>query len=192
MPPPLAPRSYINGKPFVVREAERPFSNLEYTGIDRERVEGMEARLKQDVLAEVGCGAAWGCCRLAACRSLQVAGKLVEGMEAGMMQEVPGEVGCRAGVSSGLLLMRCGAKCSGAARGHPELFLSAISQLKSAQAAKQHLLSHLQAAQYGNQILVAHEDDAFQVRGACCGALAGWLLPVQVWAMQSCAAFVLP
>lgn len=54
-PPCLAThvRSYINGKPFVVREAERPFSNLEYTGIDRERVEGMEARLKQDVLAEV-------------------------------------------------------------------------------------------------------------------------------------------
>ena len=47
-------RSYINGKPFVVREAERPFSNLEYTGIDRARVEGMEARLKADVLQEVG------------------------------------------------------------------------------------------------------------------------------------------
>lgn len=30
--PLLAPPSYINGKPFVVREAERPFSNLEYTG----------------------------------------------------------------------------------------------------------------------------------------------------------------
>lgn len=48
--------SYINGKPFVVREAERPFSNLEYTGIDRARVEGMEARLKADVLQEVGPG----------------------------------------------------------------------------------------------------------------------------------------
>ncbi|KAL4440251.1 hypothetical protein ABPG75_003252 [Micractinium tetrahymenae] len=46
------PVIYINGKPFVVREAERPFSNLEYTGIDRQRVEGMEARLKADVLAE--------------------------------------------------------------------------------------------------------------------------------------------
>ena len=43
---------------------------------------------------------------------------------------------------------------------------SAISQLKSVQSAKQHSLSHLQATQYGNQILVAHEDDAFQVRGA--------------------------
>ncbi len=51
--------SYINGKPFVVREAERPFSNLEYTGIDRERVESMEARLKQDVLAEVGGRGSW-------------------------------------------------------------------------------------------------------------------------------------
>ncbi|PSC67685.1 paladin isoform X1 [Micractinium conductrix] len=46
------PVVYINGKPFVVREAERPFSNLEYTGIDRARVEGMEARLKADVLQE--------------------------------------------------------------------------------------------------------------------------------------------
>ena len=45
---------YINGRPFVVREADKPFANLEYTGIDRERVEGMEARLKQDVLLEVG------------------------------------------------------------------------------------------------------------------------------------------
>ena len=55
-------RSYINGKPFVVREAERPFSNLEYTGIDRQRLESMEARLKQDVLQEVGegCGGALG------------------------------------------------------------------------------------------------------------------------------------
>ena len=53
-PPPC--RSYINGKPFVVRESERPFSNLEYTGIGRARVEGMEARLKQDVLQEVGWG----------------------------------------------------------------------------------------------------------------------------------------
>jgi hypothetical protein len=53
-PPPSPPCSYINGKPFVVRESERPFSNLEYTGIDRQRVEGMEARLKEDVLLEVG------------------------------------------------------------------------------------------------------------------------------------------
>ena len=46
------PLLYINGSPFVVREAERPFANLEYSGIDRGRVEGMEARLKQDALAE--------------------------------------------------------------------------------------------------------------------------------------------
>eukprot|EP00850_Spirogloea_muscicola_P022112 SM000277S10347 [mRNA] locus=s277:33301:42396:- [translate_table: standard] len=43
---------YINGRPFVLREVERPFSNLEYTGIDRARVEEMESRLKQDVLDE--------------------------------------------------------------------------------------------------------------------------------------------
>lgn len=46
------PVLYINGRPFVVREADKPFANLEYTGIDRERVESMEARLKQDVLQE--------------------------------------------------------------------------------------------------------------------------------------------
>ncbi|GAB4814185.1 hypothetical protein N2152v2_001231 [Parachlorella kessleri] len=46
------PVIYINGRPFVVREADKPFANLEYTGIDRERVEAMEARLKQDVLQE--------------------------------------------------------------------------------------------------------------------------------------------
>jgi Inositol hexakisphosphate len=46
------PVLYINGRPFVVREADKPFANLEYTGIDRDRVEDMEARLKADVLAE--------------------------------------------------------------------------------------------------------------------------------------------
>ncbi|KAF1002509.1 uncharacterized protein LOC141701120 [Apium graveolens] len=47
------PVIYINGKPFVLREVERPYKNmLEYRGIDRERVEGMEARLKDDILRE--------------------------------------------------------------------------------------------------------------------------------------------
>lgn len=46
------PVLYVNGRPFVVREADKPFANLEYTGIDRERVEDMEKRLKSDVLAE--------------------------------------------------------------------------------------------------------------------------------------------
>eukprot|EP00884_Botryococcus_braunii_P001844 jgi/Botrbrau1/11660/Bobra.168_2s0015.2 len=46
------PVIYINGRPYVVREASRPFANLEYTGIDRSRVESMEARLKEDVLKE--------------------------------------------------------------------------------------------------------------------------------------------
>ncbi|CAJ1871832.1 unnamed protein product [Sphenostylis stenocarpa] len=47
------PVIYINGKPFVLREVERPYKNmLEYTGIDRERVEKMEARLKEDILRE--------------------------------------------------------------------------------------------------------------------------------------------
>ncbi|KAG1680951.1 hypothetical protein FOA52_009910 [Chlamydomonas sp. UWO 241] len=46
------PLVYINGAPFVVREADQPFSNLEYTGIDKRRVEAMEDRLKSDILAE--------------------------------------------------------------------------------------------------------------------------------------------
>ncbi|RWR94458.1 paladin isoform X2 [Cinnamomum micranthum f. kanehirae] len=46
------PVVYINGRPFVLRDVERPFSNLEYTGIDRARVEQMEARLKEDILLE--------------------------------------------------------------------------------------------------------------------------------------------
>lgn len=46
------PVIYINGRPFVLREVERPFTNLEYTGIDRARVEQMEMRLKEDVLQE--------------------------------------------------------------------------------------------------------------------------------------------
>jgi hypothetical protein len=36
------PVIYINGQPYVVREADQPFCNLEYTGIDRSRVEEME------------------------------------------------------------------------------------------------------------------------------------------------------
>ncbi|KAK7284493.1 hypothetical protein RJT34_19239 [Clitoria ternatea] len=46
------PLAYINGRPFVLRDVEKPFSNLEYTGINRERVEQMEARLKEDILIE--------------------------------------------------------------------------------------------------------------------------------------------
>ncbi|KAK0600073.1 hypothetical protein LWI29_011378 [Acer saccharum] len=46
------PVVYINGRPFVLRDAERPFSNLEYTGINRDRVEQMEDRLKEDIIME--------------------------------------------------------------------------------------------------------------------------------------------
>uniref|UniRef100_A0A803M784 Paladin n=1 Tax=Chenopodium quinoa TaxID=63459 RepID=A0A803M784_CHEQI len=47
------PVIYINGKPFVLREVERPYKNMmEYTGIDCERVQRMEARLKEDILRE--------------------------------------------------------------------------------------------------------------------------------------------
>jgi len=63
------PLVYVNGEPFVLREVEAPFSNLEcvapdlgspclrpstrLTGITCKRVEAMEARLREDVLAEV-------------------------------------------------------------------------------------------------------------------------------------------
>lgn len=47
------PVLYINGQPYVLREAERPFKNLqEYRGIGAERLELMEQRLKEDVLRE--------------------------------------------------------------------------------------------------------------------------------------------
>ena len=48
------PVVYINGRPFVLREEERPFKNMqEYTGIDARRLEQMESRLKADVLREM-------------------------------------------------------------------------------------------------------------------------------------------
>ncbi|KAM1431439.1 hypothetical protein ACFX2I_047386 [Malus domestica] len=40
------------GRPFVLRDVERLFSNLEYMGINRARVEQMEAWLKEDILIE--------------------------------------------------------------------------------------------------------------------------------------------
>ena len=46
------PLVYVNGEPFVLRESENPFSNLELTGITCKRVEQMEARLREDVIAE--------------------------------------------------------------------------------------------------------------------------------------------
>ena len=47
------PVIYINGKPYVLRLFQDPMKNLEATGIARERVELMEERMKQDVLAEL-------------------------------------------------------------------------------------------------------------------------------------------
>ena len=47
------PVVYINGAPYVLREASRPFKNLlEYRGIGTERLESMEERLREDVLNE--------------------------------------------------------------------------------------------------------------------------------------------
>jgi hypothetical protein len=48
----LEPVIYVNGAPFVVRDAQRPYQNLEYTGITTARVESMEDRLKEDLLEE--------------------------------------------------------------------------------------------------------------------------------------------
>jgi hypothetical protein len=48
------PLVYINQKPFVLREASNPFENLKtYHGISAERLESMEARLKEDVIREI-------------------------------------------------------------------------------------------------------------------------------------------
>lgn len=47
------PVLYINGTPYVLREAAGPYKNMkEYSGIRAESLEEMEARLKADVLAE--------------------------------------------------------------------------------------------------------------------------------------------
>jgi hypothetical protein len=47
------PVIYVNGRPYVLREASRPFKNLlEYHGITAARLEMMEARLREDILAE--------------------------------------------------------------------------------------------------------------------------------------------
>ena len=47
------PVIYINGDPYVLREASRPFKNLmEYKGIDSNRLDKMEQRLKEDIIEE--------------------------------------------------------------------------------------------------------------------------------------------
>jgi protein-tyrosine phosphatase len=47
------PVIFVNGKPFVLRTLQDPVSNLETTGIVRDRLELLEARLKQDILQEL-------------------------------------------------------------------------------------------------------------------------------------------
>lgn len=46
------PVLYVLGRPYVLRNLVVPFANLEYTGIDTERVHDMERRLKEEVLAD--------------------------------------------------------------------------------------------------------------------------------------------
>ena len=41
------PNVYINGRPYVLREDERPYKNLqEYSGIDYQRLQRMEVRMQ--------------------------------------------------------------------------------------------------------------------------------------------------
>lgn len=47
------PVLYINGLPYVLRTLSMPWSNLEATGIARERVESMEVKMKQGALREL-------------------------------------------------------------------------------------------------------------------------------------------
>lgn len=47
------PVLYLNGRPYVLRNFQDPLKNLETTGIERERVESMERRMKDDVLREL-------------------------------------------------------------------------------------------------------------------------------------------
>lgn len=44
------PIIYVNNRPFVVRQQDLPFNNLEITGIEPDEVEAMEQRLKADIL----------------------------------------------------------------------------------------------------------------------------------------------
>lgn len=54
------PVLYINGRPYVLREAGRPFKNLlEYHGIVAERLESMEARLRVGGWPVKGVGCGW-------------------------------------------------------------------------------------------------------------------------------------
>jgi protein-tyrosine phosphatase len=46
------PIVYVNGRPLVLRNIDKPYSNIVNTGIDAERVEQQELRLKRDLLAE--------------------------------------------------------------------------------------------------------------------------------------------
>ena len=47
------PVLFVNGKPYVLRTYQDPIKNLETTGIEMDRVELMESRMKQDVLHEI-------------------------------------------------------------------------------------------------------------------------------------------
>jgi len=55
------PVVYVNSRPFVLRELEQPFANMsDFQGIDAARLEGIEERLKSDILAEADNNSAQG------------------------------------------------------------------------------------------------------------------------------------
>ena len=43
---------YVNGKPFVLRDHDKPYANLVNTGINTRRLEAQERQLVKDALAE--------------------------------------------------------------------------------------------------------------------------------------------
>jgi protein-tyrosine phosphatase len=43
---------YVNERPFVLRDGDNPYINIEHTGINTRRLEAMERQLRRDILAE--------------------------------------------------------------------------------------------------------------------------------------------
>ena len=51
------PLLYVNHRPFVLRDSDVPYTNIEHTGITARRLEAMEKQLKRDALQEsIKCG----------------------------------------------------------------------------------------------------------------------------------------
>ena len=46
------PLLYVNEQPFVLRDGDNPYVNIEHTGINTRRLEAMERQLRRDILTE--------------------------------------------------------------------------------------------------------------------------------------------